>query len=128
MWATIFSLIGGWRTVLSGALVAGSALYGAHLYDQMIDDPAVVKAARAGFVLESERDALVARLAETERQRVAAEMAAGLLRAELDKQYEAEQAAADKLEQARKDYEQSLVDAGRACYLNDGDIQWLESH
>jgi hypothetical protein len=124
----VWSLIGGLRGAAFGAIAVGAALYGAHLYDVAIDDPAVVSAARAGFVVESERDALAARVAETERQRAAAEAAAGMLRNELDKQYDAEQAASDKLEQARKDYEQKLEDAGRACYLNDEDIQWLKQH
>jgi hypothetical protein len=104
-------------------------LYGAHLYDVAIDDPAVVASARAGFVTEAERDTLAGRLAETERQRLAAVAAAGMLRNELDKQYDAEQAAADKLEQARRDYEQKLERRrAKACTLNEEDIQWLRQH
>jgi hypothetical protein len=123
----LLSLLGGWRSVIVAALAASAALYGAHLYDVAIDDPAVVASARAGFVTEAERDALAGRLAETERQRLAAEAAAGMLRNELDRQTDAEQAAADKLEQARAEYEQKLADEGRKCTLNDEDVQWLQS-
>src|SRR5690606_20723529 len=120
--SALWSLIGGFR----GILVAAVVLAGAATYDRLIDDPGVVRAARAGFVVEAERDALLAQIAETKRQAAAAEAALAGLQYELGQQRANSAAVAEQLEREIDEYEAQLAAEGRVCTLNDEDIKWLE--
>lgn len=125
MIAIIWTLIGGFRGVLIAGAVAAATIATAAVYDRLIDDPGVVRTARAGFVLESERDALVARLAEEHRQRKAAETASDWLRIEIAGRDAQAAIDAEKTELEIADYEKKLANAGRSCSLDDADIDWL---
>lgn len=121
MWA----LVGGIRGIIVAAATACAVLGAAHVYNTVIDNPAVVREARAGFVLQAERDALVARLAEVERQRVAAERARADLQGWIEQIERDAEARTEQLEKEIDEYEQKLAEDGRACYLNRADIEWL---
>lgn len=123
----LWTLFGGYRGLVAACAATFLVSVAWSSYDRLIDDPGVVREARAGFVAVAERDALAALVAERDRQRLAAEMALSNLRREIDRISEQEQAAQDRLEQEIKDYEKKLADAGRLCPLDDGDIEWLQS-
>lgn len=82
-------------------------------------------AARQGYVLEAERDAIAAELRERERQASAASMALEEHRRRLAASQEAQRALADKLELEIAQHEKELDAAGRACRLDDADLDWL---
>lgn len=118
----IWTAIGGFR----GILVAAVVLAATAAYDRLIDDPAVVRQARAGFVVEAERDALIALVEEQKRQAAAAAGALAGLRYEIEQQAKNDAAAAERLEREIEEYEAKLAASGRACFLDDGDIEWLK--
>jgi uncharacterized lipoprotein YmbA len=120
----VWTLMGGLR----GIGVAAAVLLAAGTYDRLIDDPWVVSQARQGFVVTAERDALAARLDEEHRQRLAAETAADWLRIELAGQEAQAAIEAEKTEQEIADYEKKLADAGRSCFLDDTDLEFLSNH
>lgn len=117
----LWSLIGGIRGI--ALIVAMLGIFAT--YDRYIDDPLVAANARKGFVLEAERDALMAQLEERKRQAAAAESAVAGLQYELNQQRFNNEAARDQLESEIKDYEAKLKSDGRFCTLSDEDIKWL---
>lgn len=131
MGAVIWAMIGPTVTRFAAPLAAVAALVltlvGAQLYDRWIDDPAVAKAARLDFVRKAELTAAQALHAETLRQLAAARRVNGQYLAELQAARAAEAAASEILEQEIADYEKRLADNGRACLLNDADIEWLRN-
>lgn len=82
-------------------------------------------AAVKGYVLAAERDALQAKIEETDRQKRVAEAELVSLREELSRQQESEMAADARREQEIADYEKKLADSGRVCRLDDDDLEWL---
>jgi hypothetical protein len=119
----IWTLIGGFR----GILVAVAVLAAAATYDRVFDDPGVARQARTGFVIEAERDALAARLGEEHRQRLAAEEAADWLRVWLAGAEAQAANDAERFEREADEYEKKLAAAGRSCFLDDADIEWLRN-
>lgn len=93
-----------------------------------IDKGATVRAALRDYVSGAEIAALESQLAERERQRAAAELAAHSLRMELEDQAESAEAQAYQLEREIDEYEKKLADEGRICTLDDRDIEWLSNH
>jgi len=101
------------------------ALTGAALWDRWIDDPAVAAAARHGYVLETEKDATAAELAEVRRQLAVVTELRDRFALDLSRSQAAAAAHAEKLESEIAAYETQLVAAGRACRLDRADIDWL---
>lgn len=122
--AAFWTLIGGFR----GILVALATIAGCYVYNGLVDNPVVVAKARAGFVLQSELTAARAELAERERQANAAGQAYTELQKRLAAQQQKDAADDAATEEAIKEYEKKLADAGRSCRLDDTDIEWLSSH
>lgn len=120
-----FALIGGFRGIIIAAATAIIVGGAAHLWNIAVDNPSVINAARKGFVIEAERDALLARIEEIERQRIAAEMARVGLEYELAEMERNAAAQAELAEKEIEEYEKILADEGRSCYLNDADTHWL---
>lgn len=77
------------------------------------------------LVAGAELNAAIAKATEEQRRRQAAVRALNAYRAE----YAADMAAAerdrDQLEREISDYEKKLADGGRACLLDDADVEWL---
>lgn len=111
--ATVAAVAG----LIVGAAVTFAAL---QLYDAWIDDPAVARAAREGFVAASEKMALQGQIEEMRRQFKVAEAAAAsdLVRAE---------AANRDADDAWKRYEAAVAADGGddGCHVTDGDLDWL---
>lgn len=103
-------------------LVAGATFTFAVLgfYDAWIDDPAVARAAREGFVAASEKLALQGQIEEMRRQFKVAEAAAAGDRARAE-------AANREADDAWKRYEAAVAaDGGNdGCRVTDGDLDWL---
>lgn len=111
-----------WLAAAAG-IAATLALTG--LYDATIDDPAVARAAREGFVAIAEKTALEAQLAEMNRQLAAGRTALEEHRNRLAARDRLASAAREQLEQEISRYEATLADRNRACLLDDPDIEWL---
>lgn len=120
----LWILIGGFR----GILVALATIAACYVYNGLIDNPWVVHEARAGFVLQSKLDAANAELAERKRQANASAQAYTELQKRLAAQQQKDAADDAATEEAIKEYEKKLADAGRSCRLDDTDIEWLSNH
>lgn len=121
----IWAFIGGFRGVLvagATALLLSGAFYA---YNDLIDNPSVVREARKGFVLQFERDALLAQVAEEKRQRIAAETARLNLLAGLKVLQENQRVREERLEADIAEYEKKLQEQGRSCFLDDDDMKWI---
>jgi hypothetical protein len=94
-------------------------------YDALIDDPAVARAAREGFVRIAEKAALEAQLAETRRQLNAGAQALEEHRKRLAAKARLADTAREQMEQEIARYETELDRAGRRCDLDAADIEWL---
>lgn len=105
-------------------LVAGAAITFAalSLYDAWIDDPAVARAAREGFVAASEKLALEGQIQEMRRQFKLAETAAASDRARAE-------AASRDADDAWKRYAAAVAADGGddGCRVTDGDLGWLRN-
>jgi len=132
-----------WLAALKQALSAAGVLLGAVVatpigaaavtiaagvaWNAWIDNPRVRREATDGLVAKVELDAVNATLERERALREAAERAlAGYTKAA------AEDAAADaehreRLEQEIADNEKLLAAAGRACALDDADVEWLRN-
>lgn len=75
-----------------------------------------------------EKAALAAQLAERERQRVIGAIALEDYRKRLVAVQADEQQASQQLETEILKHEKELVAAGRACRVDDADIEWLRRH
>lgn len=95
------------------------------LYDLYVDDPAVAKAAREGYVLEAEKAALAAELDEMQRQRDVANAALYSFSQKSANRAQLNLQKISKLEDDIHGYEAQLLKAGRSCGLTDADINWL---
>ena len=111
--ATVAAVAG----LIVGAAVTFAAL---QLYDAFIDDPAVARAAREGFVAASEKLALQGQIEEMRRQFKVAEAAAASDRARAE-------AANRDADDAWKRYEAAVAADGGddGCRVTDGDLDWL---
>lgn len=108
----------------AGAIAATLALTA--LYDATIDDPAVARAAREGFVAIAEKTALEAQLAERGRQLRAGAQALEEHRKRLAALDRLASTSREQLEQEIAHYETELTRRGRRCYLDNSDIEWLQ--
>lgn len=125
LWSIIKPVVEPVLTPIMIAAAVGLTLAGAHFYDVWIDDPAVARAAREQYVSLAEVSSLQAQLERERLLRRAAENAVAnhaqaLFKAEERYAAEAERYAKEKLE-----YEAQLHSTGRACFLDDADIEWL---
>lgn len=113
--------IGSAAAVLAG-LVVGAAITFVLLgvYDAWIDDPAVARTAREGFVAASEKLALQGQVDEMRRQFKLAEATAASDRARAE-------AANREADDAWKRYEAAVAADGGddGCRVTDGDLDWL---
>ena len=111
--ATVAAVVG----LIVGATVTFAAF---QLHDAWIDDPAVARAAREGFVAASEKLALQGQIEEMRRQFKVAEAAAAGDRARAE-------AANRDADDAWKRYEAAVVADGGddGCRVTDGDLDWL---
>ena len=64
----ILALIGGLRGIVTALAASAATIALVGVYDKLIDDPAIAKAARQGFVVLAEKTALQASVAELKRQ------------------------------------------------------------
>ena len=94
-------------------------------YDKYIDDPAVAKAAREGYVLEAEKLALTAQLDEMQRQRDQANEILFSFSQKTANRAQLNLQKISKLEDDIDGYEAQLRKAGRSCGLTGADINWL---
>lgn len=105
-------------------LIVGAAITFAvtQLYDAWIDDPAVARAAREGFVAASEKLALQGQIEEMRRQFKVAEAAAAGDRARAE-------AANREADDAWKRYEAAVAADGGddGCRVTDDDLGWLRN-
>ncbi|MCZ7488159.1 hypothetical protein [Rhizobium rhizogenes] len=102
-------------------VLAGIAL--ASIYDAWIDDPAVEREARAGYVLLSEKTSLQAQINEIERQKNAASQSL--------EEYRKHSAATLKLkEEANARLEKFIAEdrGSDGCTWGDDDLEWLRKH
>ena len=111
--ATVAAVVG----LIVGATVTFAAF---QLHDAWIDDPAVARAAREGFVAASEKLALQGQIEEMRRQFKVAEVAAAGDRARAE-------AANREADDAWKRYEAAVAADGGddGCRVTDGDLDWL---
>lgn len=123
--AALRSFLGRFATPLVAGAAFLLAIIGAALWDRWIDDPAVAAAARHGYVLEAEKDAAAAELAEVRRQLAVVTELRDRFALDLSQVQAAAAAHAEKLESEIAAYETQLVAAGRACRLDRADIDWL---
>lgn len=86
---------------------------------------AAIEEARRGFVLEADKRAAEAELAEVRRQLGAASAARERFATALAETRLAAAARLETLETEIADYEHRLAAAGRLCRLDRGDIDWL---
>ncbi|MGO7115559.1 hypothetical protein ACCS79_03505 [Rhizobium johnstonii] len=107
-------------------VLAGLALYG--IYDIAIGTPATERAAREGYVLLAEKTSAEAQATEMQRQRDAAAQALEEHRKRLASARAAEAAARDRLEMEITENEKRLDTIGRACRLDDADVDFLRNH
>lgn len=107
------------------ALGAAALLAAATAYDALIDDPAVRRAALAGFVAQAELSAAQAQIAEISRQKAAADASLAEFSERLRVAERAALAANDALEAAIAAHADVLAKEGRSCPLTDADIRFL---
>lgn len=119
----MLALIGGLRGVLSGIAAAASLFFLMSLYDRLIDDPSVRKAALTGFVALAEKTALEQKLFETQRQVNAGAQALDEFRKRAAVQLSLAEGESQQLELEIAENEKRKP-AG-LCRLDDGDIEFL---
>lgn len=95
------------------------------LYDGIIDDPAVERAARAGYVVIAEKTALEAQLAKERRLAVAAAQSLEEYRKRLSASQQAENEASERHETEIAEYEAKLKAAGNEWRLDRGDLDFF---
>ena len=113
--------LGATLAAIAGLIVGAAVTFAVlQLYDAWIDDPAVARAAREGFVAASEKLALQGQIEEMRRQFKVAEAAAAGDRARA-------KAANREADDAWKRYEAAVAADGGddGCRVTDGDLGWL---
>lgn len=113
--------IGATVAAVAGLIVGAAITFVAlSLYDAWIDDPAVARAAREGFVAAAEKLALQGQIEEMRRQFKVAEAAAAGDRARAE-------AANRDADDAWKRYEAAVAADGGddGCRVTDDDLDWL---
>jgi hypothetical protein len=108
---------------IGAGLAAGIALMLG--FNALIHDPMIEREARQGYVLEAQKTALEAQLAERDRQIKAGEYIITAYQQQLSNARAAETARAEQSEQEIAAYEKRLADEGRICRLDGADIDWL---
>jgi hypothetical protein len=108
---------------IGAGLAAGLALMLG--FNALIHDPMIEREARQGYVLEAQKTALEAQLAERDRQIKAGEYIITAYQQQLSNARAAETARAEQSEQEIAAYEKRLADEGRICRLDGADIDWL---
>ncbi|SCM79791.1 conserved hypothetical protein [uncultured Pleomorphomonas sp.] len=113
--------IGTTAAAIAGLVIGAAVTFAVlSLYDSWIDDPAVAKAAREGFVVASEKTALQGQVDEMKRQFKIAEAAAASDRARAE-------AANKEADDAWAKYEAAVAaDTGDdGCRVSADDLEWL---
>lgn len=119
----MFGFLETFKGAFYGALGAAAALAVSMAYDKLIDDPLVRREALAGYVLESEKNALAAQLSEERRRALAATQTAD----EFRKRYTAlSEANRSSRERSERDIEEDNRNEDGAPRVTDGDLRWLE--
>ncbi|MCM5554009.1 hypothetical protein [Pleomorphomonas sp. NRK KF1] len=119
----LLNKLGATVAAIAGLVVGAAITFAAlSLYDAWIDDPAVARAAREGFVAASEKLALEGQIQEMRRQFKLAETAAASDRARAE-------AASRDADDAWKRYEAAVAADGGddGCRVTDGDLGWLRN-
>ncbi len=94
-------------------------------FNLLIHDPLIKREARQGYVLEAQKTALEAQIAERDRQIKAGKYVISAYQEQLSNARAAETARAEQSEQEIAAYETRLADEGRACLLDNADRIWL---
>lgn len=95
-----------------------------HLYNITIDNPSVRKQALEGYVLQSERDALQARLDHEQALREAADQSLAAATKRADEAASAKQAAETEIERLAEE----TVNDATLSRPNESDRKWLSEH
>lgn len=107
---------------MAAGLVVAAGMFA---WDVLIDDPAVAREARRGYVERAELRAEKAMRIEAERQLAAAAEARDRYRLALAAADARNAAIAERIEREIADHEAQLEAAGRSCRLDPADIEWL---
>lgn len=108
------------------AVAAGLVvMVGMIAWDVVVDDPAVAREARRGYVDRAELRAEKAARAEAERQLAAVARARDGYRLALAAADARNAADVERIEREIADHETRLEAAGRSCRLDPADIEWL---
>lgn len=102
-----------------------AALALAMIYNALIENPAVRREARAGYVQEATIAALSATVLELRRQKEASDKALGEFQAAAEEAERVSTAAAAAFEKKVADYEAERRSEGRACTLSSRDLDEL---
>jgi len=121
----MFALFESIKGAVYGALGAAAATALLMTYDKLIDDPAVAREARAGYVLIAEKTALEAQLAKERRLAIAAAQSLEEHRKRLAASQQAEALASDKLEAEIAENEALLEKSGRRCTADQSDVDFI---
>ncbi len=95
------------------------------VYNAALHDPMLKREARDGYVLEAQKTALEAKLAEMDRQKKAGEFVISAYQEQLKNARAAEAEKSQQTEAEIKAYENRLADTGRACLLDGHDLDFL---
>ena len=94
-------------------------------YNNLVDNPAVARQAREGYVVLSEKTAIETKLKIEAQRRAAAERISAQHADALERAAAWNEAEKVRLEQENADYEARLEAAGRRCELDGADIEWM---
>lgn len=112
---------------VTGAIVGVAlALIAFSTWNALIDNPRVIAEARKEYVLKSELVSLETKQALEESRRKAAESIASQYKKNLGEALAKNEADQVKQELEISEYEARLKTAGRVCFLNSSDIEWLK--
>lgn len=121
----MLAFLGGFRATITASFAAFAMFVAMTIYDRLVDDPAVARAARENYVRSAQLEAANAKIAELARQLEAGQRANQLF-AELLAQVRAEnEILSEQLEQDIARYEALLAADGRSCVLDQRDLEWL---
>src|SRR5690606_39047093 len=92
------------------------------LNNALFHDPMIAREARSGYVLEAQKTALEAQLAERDRQINAGNLVIESYQVQLRNARAAEAEKSAQTETEIAEYENRLKQAGRSCDLDDADV------
>lgn len=94
-------------------------------YDKYVDDPAVARAARQGYVEQMKLEVALEVIKNLKTQLEQNKQILERFRGQIAQSEEARRKNLVQTEQEIQNYERLLADAGRSCRLDKRDIDWL---